>query len=491
MVALAAGLLAAGPADAAKRLVIGIDSYDHLPKLQKAVNDGRAVAAALTENGFDVVYGEDLSRREINAKLAELDAKVTPGDTVFFFFAGHGIAIGAENYLLPRDLPQPRDGEENLIRDEGHAVDSIIRRVQERGAAVSFFVLDACRDNPFAATGVRRAGASRGLAKIDTPKGVFVLFSAGIGQSALDRLGDNDPEPNSVFTRKLVPALRTPGLTQIALAKRVLREVDELAVTIRHPQQPAFYDQIIGEIELVPGSAGPAPQPQPAPPAAAQPDNAAEIAFWTSIQNSKEAAPFEAYLTQFPSGSFAALARLRLEQISATQAQAVARAEPAPPPPSPPRRPSSSAKRRGLRCGQPPLLCELGAAARAWKPLWRAKPDRRGERHGLGGGHWRTGHRRMVPDRVRRRAQVEGLVIKNGYQKSADIFGKNSRVKDIEIATSNGETISARLEDRQGEQHIELGKSIEAKWVQVIIRSVYPGWRYTDTAISGVRVDTR
>jgi hypothetical protein len=97
----------------------------------------------------------------------------------------------------------------------------------------------------------------------------------------------------------------------------------------------------------------------------------------------------------------------------------------------------------------------------------------------------------MVPDRVRRRAQVEGLVIKNGYQKSADIFGKNSRVKDIEIATSNGETISARLEDRQGEQHIELGKSIEAKWVQVIIRSVYPGWRYTDTAISGVRVETR
>jgi hypothetical protein len=164
---------------------------------------------------------------------------------------------------------------------------------------------------------------------------VFVLFSAGIGQSALDRLGDNDPEPNSVFTRKLVPALRTPGLTQIALAKRVQREVDELAATIRHPQQPAFYDQIIGEIELVPGSASPAPQPQPAPPAAAQPDNAAEIAFWTSIQNSKEAAPFEAYLTQFPSGSFAALARLRLEQISATQAQAVARAEPAPPPPAP------------------------------------------------------------------------------------------------------------------------------------------------------------
>jgi hypothetical protein len=248
------------PASAAKRvaLVIGIDAYDNLPTLQKAVNDEKAVAGALTRLGFDVVTGENLSRREMNAKLAELDQKIAPGDTVFFFFAGHGVALGGENYLLLRDLPKPRDGEENLVRDEGHSVDALVRRVQGRGAAVSFFVLDACRDNPLAASGVRSIGGTRGLTRVDTPNGVFVLFSAGIGQTALDRLSEDDADQNSVFTRKLVPLLKTPGLTQVSMAKRVQREVDTLAASVHHPQQPAYYDQIIGEIELSPAET-PAP----------------------------------------------------------------------------------------------------------------------------------------------------------------------------------------------------------------------------------------
>jgi hypothetical protein len=239
---------------AAKRvaLVIGIDTYDNLPSLQKAVNDEQAVAAALAGLGFEVITGENLTRREMNAKLAELDAAIEPGDTVFF--AGHGLALGAENYLLPSDLPKPRDGEENLVRDEGHSIDAIVRRVQGRGAATSFFVLDACRDNPLAAVGTRSIGTSRGLTRVDTPKGVFVLFSAGLGQTALDRLSDDDPDANSIFTRKLVPLLKTPGLTHTALAKRVQQQVDALAATVRHPQQPAYYDQIIGEIELSPAA---------------------------------------------------------------------------------------------------------------------------------------------------------------------------------------------------------------------------------------------
>ena len=97
---------------AAKRvaLVIGIDAYDNLPTLRKAVNDEKAVAAALADLGFDVVAGENLTRREMNAKLAELDAKIAPGDTVFFYFAGHGVALGAENYLLPRRPTETQRG---------------------------------------------------------------------------------------------------------------------------------------------------------------------------------------------------------------------------------------------------------------------------------------------------------------------------------------------------------------------------------------------
>ena len=96
------------PASAEKRvaLVIGIDKYDHLPVLQKAVNDEKAVAAALTRLGFDVITGENLTRREMNAKLSELDVKIAPGDTVFFFFAGHGVALGARKIISAARSPQ-------------------------------------------------------------------------------------------------------------------------------------------------------------------------------------------------------------------------------------------------------------------------------------------------------------------------------------------------------------------------------------------------
>jgi formylglycine-generating enzyme required for sulfatase activity len=121
-------------------------------------------------------------------------------------------------------------------------------------------VIDACRDNPFAAVGVRSVGNSRGLARADVPTGVFVLFSAGIGQTALDRLDAADGSPNSVFTRTLVPLLRQPGISHVAFAKRVQTEVRRLAASVRHQQQPAFYDQIDGEIVL---KAPPAPSAPP------------------------------------------------------------------------------------------------------------------------------------------------------------------------------------------------------------------------------------
>ena len=144
-----------------------------------------------------------------------------------------------------------------------------MRRVQGRGAAASFFVIDACRDNPFEQVGVRSIGSTRGLARIDAPTGVFVLFSAGIGQTALDRLDAADRSPNSVFTRTLVPLLGEPGLSHLMLAKRVQTDVKALAAKVGHPQQPAFYDQIDGEVFFRTAHAVPGASPPAGPPPAA------------------------------------------------------------------------------------------------------------------------------------------------------------------------------------------------------------------------------
>lgn len=242
---------------AAKKLalVFGNDTYDALPKLKKAVNDATAMSETLTEIGFEADLATNVTRRGMTQALAKFETKIAPGDEIFFFYAGHGVAIAGENYLIPTDMLAPEQGAESLIEDEAISVDRVIRKFQGRGAAVSFVVLDACRDNPFASEdGTRSIGQSRGLTRIEPPSGVFVLYSAGLGQTALDRLNDDDPNPNSVFTRELLPILKTPGLTHVGIAKRVQSAVIEEASLVGHRQEPAYYDQIKGEIVLLPGA---------------------------------------------------------------------------------------------------------------------------------------------------------------------------------------------------------------------------------------------
>src|SRR5439155_11510456 len=125
-----------------------------------------------------------------------------------------------------------------------------IDRMQARGAGTTILVLDACRDNPFEKKGTRALRGFGGLAAISPPEGVFVIYSAGAKQTALDRLSDRDTEPNSVFTRLFVRELKEPGLTLVQIAKRTQQNVKQLADSVRHVQTPGYYDQIVGDVVL-------------------------------------------------------------------------------------------------------------------------------------------------------------------------------------------------------------------------------------------------
>jgi uncharacterized caspase-like protein len=201
MAACAVALLAALPAAAANRvaLVIGNNAYENVPQLQKAVNDADAIASELSKLGFDVVKAENVGRRAMSRALVELEGKIAPGDTALVYFAGHGFAIDGTNYLLPVDVPAANPGEEVLVEDASFAANGLSDRLQQKGAATVILILDACRDNPFAMQGKRSIGLTRGLTRMDPAEGMFVLFSAGQGQSALDRLSETDANPNSVF----------------------------------------------------------------------------------------------------------------------------------------------------------------------------------------------------------------------------------------------------------------------------------------------------
>ncbi len=268
-------VLACGPhrawAENRFALVIGNNHYlnlgaDH--QLQKAVNDAQAVGDALERDGFRVLRGSDLSRSQMVDKLYELSSRIQPGDTALFYFAGHGVALDGSNYLLPADVPEAEAGQESRIANQSLAESDVIASLKERGARVAILMLDACRDNPFKQPGVRSVGMERGFARVPEASGVFSLYSAGFGQSALDRLSDKDTNPNSVFTRVLLPLLTKPGLNLDDLAYDVREKVASLAAQTpdHHHQIPAAYDQIVGgRVYLASASPAPAAEPVPTP----------------------------------------------------------------------------------------------------------------------------------------------------------------------------------------------------------------------------------
>ncbi|WP_171176423.1 caspase family protein [Ruegeria sp. HKCCD8929] len=260
--------LATLPAWAEQRLalVIGNDAYDAVPALAKAGADARAVSARLKGLGFETVEGIDLDRRAMNRRVSEFTARLEPGDTAFVFFAGHGVEIDGENYLLPTDIVAPNAGESDFVKSESIALSDLLDRVRATGARTSIAIIDACRNNPFETVAGRSIGRTRGLGRITAPQGTFVIFSAGAGQLALDKLNDTDAAENSVFTRALLPRLSQPGLELRALVSDLRVEVSDLARSVQHNQFPAYYDELLGEFYFTPAAAAaPVADALPAP----------------------------------------------------------------------------------------------------------------------------------------------------------------------------------------------------------------------------------
>ena len=251
---IAAALLAfAAPAQAEKRvaLVIGNNDYKNVPKLQKAVNDARTMGDTLKQLGFTVMVAENQNRQAFSQTLLAFDKLVEPGDTAFFFYAGHGFEIAGQNFLLPTDVPAATEGQEELVRDASVLADRIIERLQNKKARTAILVFDACRNNPFERSGTRAVAGGGGLAPMtQLPEGVFSVFSAGPRQTALDRLSNNDDNPNSVFTRTFARELTQPGVNLVQVAQRTRRLVSEMAETVKHKQIPVYFDQMVDDVFL-------------------------------------------------------------------------------------------------------------------------------------------------------------------------------------------------------------------------------------------------
>jgi hypothetical protein len=192
-------------------LVIGNSRYVSSP-LPNPENDAADVADALRRAGFEVMLVIDAGRREMSDAIGAFgEALKNQKGIGLFFFAGHGVQIGGENYLVPVG-----DGfaDERELKDRALKAADVVDAMAAADANLNIVILDACRDNAFGKSG------TRGLSRIDSNARLFVSYSTSPGAVALDGTGRNSP-----YTKYLTEAIGLPDLTLEQAFKHTLKGV--------------------------------------------------------------------------------------------------------------------------------------------------------------------------------------------------------------------------------------------------------------------------
>ncbi len=273
LVALAAGfaapvsLAAVSPSEKRVALVIGNGAYQNAVHLDNAVFDARAVADSFRKLGFQVVDGYDLDIGQMRSKVSEFSAALSDSKSAVIYYAGHGISVDEENYLVPTDivLKSPTDLDLNAISV------SLLLKQMKRDDRVNIVILDACRDNPFAAVLARQKTRAlvveRGLTPIDgdLARGTLIAFASDPKSSALD----GPTGAHSPFTAAFLAHLFDAGVPIDTVMSRVRNDVWEKT---GHHQLPWVNTSLIGEYELNPQpTSGPAAENAKPSPSLAEP----------------------------------------------------------------------------------------------------------------------------------------------------------------------------------------------------------------------------
>lgn len=319
---MACGILWAGMASAESRiaLIIANGAYQNTSPLKNPVADGKLMATTLEGMGFKVTLATDLDAKAMKKAMLDFGRALRSSDSVgLFYYAGHAVQVAGENYLMPIDANLQ---DETEIGIEGVDVNDFLATMNEAQSRIKIVVLDACRNNPFPAAS---RSAARGLAIVRAPTGTLIAYSTSPGEVALDGTGDNSP-----YAEALARAMKGETGKPIELVFRQARVA--VLESTEGRQTPWDLSSITGDFVLAPGGAaqdsaiattGPEDVSEPATPASggSANDAAKDYAVWVAIEASGNAAAYQAYLDEFPSGRFAAEARKRLADAEAAEVQ--------------------------------------------------------------------------------------------------------------------------------------------------------------------------
>jgi uncharacterized caspase-like protein len=298
-------------------LVIGNSSYRNAPALANPVRDAAAVADMLRKAGFDVVESvHDVNNSDMRRSLREFSDKVQAADVAVVYFAGHGIEVDGQNYLIPVDAMLERDRD---VYDEAISLDRVLQIV-EPAKALRLVILDACRDNPFAkamkrVTALRSLG--RGLVAVEPARNnTLIAYAAKGGSTAEDGAGTNSP-----FATALLKYLPIPGL-DLRQAFGMVR--DDVMKATDNKQEPFVYGSLGGAtVSLVQTASLATATPQPTTPNP-QADIRRDYEYAERV-GTREG--WESFLKAHASGFYADLAKAQLAKLSAEQASTNAAAK--------------------------------------------------------------------------------------------------------------------------------------------------------------------
>lgn len=199
-------------------LVIGNSNYQNAPQLANPDNDAQSMAQFLNSAGFEVISATDLGQNDMLRVVQDFSAKVSargPNTVAMVYYAGHGVQLAGENYLVPVDAKVAN--QTDLVNDSVRLVD-VMSTLETIPSRMRIVILDACRNNPF--PDVNDAG--RGLAIVDAPNGSIVGYSTAPGAEALDGSGGHSP-----YTQAFLSVAREPNVPIEQLFKRVRLQVNQ------------------------------------------------------------------------------------------------------------------------------------------------------------------------------------------------------------------------------------------------------------------------
>ena len=279
-------------------LVIGNSAYRNTPVLANPRADAADVAIALEKLGYSVTKGFDLGKAQMDDAIRAFARTLATADVGVFFYAGHGLQVDGQNYLVPVDaqLDDASGLDFELVRLE------TVQRQMERAARTNLIFLDACRDNPLSrnlarSMGTRSVAIGRGLSAAESGAGTLISFSTQPGNVALDGTGRNSPYAGALV-KQLLSSKDDIADMLIKVRRDVMKATSNRQVPWEHSALTVnfyFSSSRTGREGQSVGDLSPAQQ--------------AEVAFWNSVKDSQKPGVIRSYIDSYPGGMFVPVAK--------------------------------------------------------------------------------------------------------------------------------------------------------------------------------------